>query len=166
MLNTLKQTGAQIGRDINQAWDRLAEGWRQLLSRSSHALTEFRQPGGLRASDQGREGFPSWGLLAGELEETARDVVLRLELPGLDRADCTVTIEDKVLCVSGEKRLERDTDGSTYHVMERAYGAFERTFALPRSVLTEQAQASFRNGVLTVRLPKAGGERSRLIKVS
>ena len=166
MLNTLKQTGVQIGRDINQAWDRLAEGWRQLLSRSSHALTEFRQPGELRASDQARDAFPSWGLLVGELEETARDVVLRLELPGLDRSDCAVTIEDNVLRVSGEKRLERDTDGSTYHVMERAYGAFERVFALPRNVLPEQAQASFRNGVLTVRLPKAGGERSRLIKVS
>ncbi len=59
-----------------------------------------------------------------------------------------------------------ETDESTYHVMERVYGAFSRSIALPRNVAIDQAEASFKNGVLTVRLPKAGSERGRSIAVS
>lgn len=85
-------------------------------------------------------------------------MLLRLELPGLDKDDCKIVIEGNVLHLSGEKRFERETDDSTYHVMERAYGAFQRSIVLPRNVNIEQAQASFKNGVLTVRLPKQGSD--------
>ena len=167
MMNSLKQTGANIGREIGRAWESLSQGWHELLSRSGEALTHFTH----RKQDQetGTDspvGFPQWSLLAGEMEETSRDVLVRVELPGLEKADCTVRIEGNVLYVSGEKRFERETDDSTYHVMERAYGLFQRTIALPRNVDIDRAQASFRNGVLTVRLPKEGGEKSTSIPVS
>ena len=171
MLNTLKQTGRNIGREINRAWDNLSEGWRELLSRSSHALTHFARGKELaepeeRVMDIVPPGFPRWSLLAGELEETPRDVLVRVELPGLDKEDCRVTIEGNVLRVSGEKRFERDTEDSTYHVMERAYGAFERTIPLPRNVAIEQARASFKNGVLTVHLPKQEAPEPRSLQLS
>jgi HSP20 family protein len=171
MLNTLKQTGRNIGREINRAWDNLSEGWRELLSRSSHALTHFSRGKELaeppeRVMDIVPPGFPRWSLLAGELEETPRDVVVRVELPGLDKEDCHVSIEGNVLRVSGEKRFERDTQDSTYHVMERAYGAFVRTIALPRNVNADKAEASYRNGVLTVRLPKGGLDKAKAIQVA
>ena len=110
--------------------------------------------------------FPRWSLLAGELEETGHDVVVRFELPGMDKDDCTIHIEGNVLHLSGEKRFERDSSDSTYHVMERAYGAFQRSIALPRNVNVDQAKASFKNGVLTVRLPKEGGSSAKAIAVS
>ncbi|MBT9505589.1 Hsp20/alpha crystallin family protein [Rhodoferax sp.] len=167
MLNSLKQTGKNIGREIGRAWESLSEGWRELLSRSSDALTHFTH-----RKDEEQKGsselamLPRWGLLAGELEETRKDVVVRLEVPGLDKDDCKIVIEGNMLHLSGEKRFQRETNDSTYHVMERAYGMFQRSIALPRNVNVEEAEASFRNGVLTVRLPKEGADRAKSIPVS
>jgi HSP20 family protein len=167
MLNALKQTGKKIGREISRAWEDLSEGWRELLSRSGDALTHFT-----RHKDEGQKEsselatFPSWSLLAGELEETPKDVMVRLELPGMDKDDCQITIEGNMLHLSGEKRFERETHDSTYHVMERAYGSFQRSIPLPRNVNIDKAQASFKNGVLTIRLPKEGGGDAKSIPVS
>ena len=167
MLNSLKQTGKNIGREISRAWENLSEGWRELLSRSSDALTHFTRH---KDEDQKESSelatFPRWSLLAGELEETAKDVVVRVEVPGMDKDDCQITIEGNMLHLSGEKRFERETHDSTYHVMERAYGSFQRSIPLPRNVNIDKAQASFKNGVLTVRLPKEGGGDVKSIPVS
>ena len=100
------------------------------------------------------------------MEETDKDVLVRLELPGMEKDDCQITIEGNMLHLSGEKRFEREAHDSTYHLMERAYGAFERSIPLPRNVNVEQAEASFKNGVLTVRLPKQGATSSKSIRVS
>ena len=184
MLDALKTTGKNIGHQISRAWENLSEGWRELLSRSSGALTHFGQhkdeikvhgkdDAASAASDgspanTGSElaGFPRWSLLAGEVEETAKEIVVRVELPGMDKADCSITIEGNLLRLSGEKRAVRETHNSTYHVMERAYGAFERTIPLPRNVAIEQARASFKNGVLTVHLPKQEASEPRSLQLS
>jgi HSP20 family protein len=169
MLNSIKQTGRNIGRELSHAWSSLSSGWHELLSRSSNALTHFTHGKDDDKSDSlGGDTFPNWSLLAGELEETAKDVVVRLELPGLDKDDCQVILDGNTLYVSGEKHSERETIDSTYHVMERAYGLFQRAIPLPRNVTLDDAHASFKNGVLTVRLPKAGGagEPSHSIRVT
>lgn len=165
MLDSLKQAGINIGREINRAWEGLAEGWRELLSRSSNALTHFARA---RNDEQQTplDAFPRWSLLAGEVEETEKDVVVRVEVPGMEKEDCAITIEGNVLKLSGEKRYERETHDSTYHVMERAYGAFQRSIPLPRNVDIDKAEARYKNGVLTVRLPKTGGERVKSVPVS
>lgn len=166
MLNSLKQTGQTFGREISRAWDTLSEGWRELLSRSSDALTHFGH-----AKDETqpencvRATYPRWSLLAGEVEETASDIVVRIELPGMDKGDCHIKIEGNTLYLSGEKHIERATHNSTYHVMERAYGAFERAIPLPRQVNPDKAEARFKNGVLTVRLPKEGTDRGTTLSV-
>jgi HSP20 family protein len=161
MLDSLKQTSKTIGRELSRAWENLSDGWRELLSRSSDALTHF----GRQKNEQEQETNDG-SLLAGEVEETAKDVVVRVELPGLDKDDCQITIEGNLLHLSGEKRFERDTHDSTYHVMERAYGAFQRTIALPRNVNIDQAEAKFKNGVLTVRLPKEEATAAKSIQLS
>ncbi len=167
MLETLKNSGRRIGRQINRAWESVSEGWNELLGHSGNALTHFsRRSAGDGKADAGDAVFPAWGLLAGEMEETGKDVVVRLELPGLDRKDCRIEIDGNVLTVSGEKHVERETEDSIYHVVERAYGRFERSIVLPRHVDTERAQADFVNGVLTVRLPKLGGGKVRVIPVT
>ncbi len=167
MLNTFKETGKNLGREISRAWDKLSEGWHELLSRSSNALTPFTHHKNVEIpEDTALAQLPRWSLLAGELEETSKDVLVRVELPGMDKTDCQITIEGNVLHLRGEKRFEREASDSTYHVMERAYGAFHRAIPLPRNVNIDHAEANFKNGVLTVRLPKAGAERAKSIAVS
>lgn len=167
MLNSLKQTSQTIGREISRAWETLSEGWRELLSRSSGALTHFK-----RSKDDDQKNsdelatFPNWSLLAGELEETGKDILVRVELPGMDKDECQIRIEGNVLYLSGEKRFERETNDSTYHIMERAYGAFRRAIPLPQNVNIDKAEASFKNGVLTVRLPKQRSDGAKSIAVS
>lgn len=167
MLDTLKQAGMNVGREIGRAWENLSEGWRELLSRSSNALTHFsRGKDEVPVSGGDLARFPRWGLLAGEVEETAKDILVRVELPGLEKEDCRVTIEGNMLYMSGEKRIEREAGDSTYHVMERAYGSFQRTIPLPRNVDAGRAEASYRNGVLTVRVPKSAAAPGATVRIS
>lgn len=167
MLNSLKHTGKALGQQISHAWESLSEGWRELLSRSSGALTHFTGHRKEATSpDDVLALFPRWSLLAGELEETPSDVVVRVELPGLDKDDCRIVIEGNVLHLSGQKRFERESSDSTYHIMERAYGTFQRSISLPYNVNVEKAEARFKNGVLTVRLPKERGTAPRSIPVA
>ncbi len=168
MLDSLKQAGRNIGRELNRAWENLSEGWRELLSRSSDALTHFKRDNETDANAGGALAtFPRWSLLAGEVEETDKEVVVRIETPGMNREDCRITLEGNMLYVSGEKRFESETINSTYHIMERAYGAFQRAIPLPRNVDIDQAQATYQNGVLSVRLPKlAGSGTAKSIPVS
>lgn len=167
MLETLKETGRNIGRELGRTWGNLSDGWRELLSRSSNALTHFvRSKNDELAMNDEIATFPRWSLLAGEVEETGKEILVRIELPGMDKEDCHISIEGNMLYVSGEKRYERETHDSTYHLMERAYGSFQRAIPLPRNVDTDKAEAHYKNGVLTVRLPKVDGEKSRAIQVS
>lgn len=167
MLNSLKQAGKNIGRELSRTWENLSEGWRELLSRSNNALTHFSRSKDVeQAESRELATFPRWSLLAGEVEETEKEVVVSVEVPGMEKEDCHITIEGNTLYLSGEKRFERETQDSTYHVMERAYGAFQRSIPLPRNVDIDKADASYKNGVLTVRLPKVGSENIKSIKVS
>ncbi len=165
MLDSVKQAGKTISREINRAWENLSEGWRELLSRSSDSLTHFA----LNKDEEMNRSlatFPRWGLLAGEMEETDKDVLLRVEAPGMEKEDCHISIEGNMLYLSGEKRIERETHNSTYHLMERAYGTFERVIPLPRNVNVDKAVASYKNGVLTVRLPKENGTKAKSVPVA
>ena len=173
MLESLKQVGRTASQGLGRALENISEGWHELLHRSSGALTHFAYPkeaGGEAGDDRPMSGalltLPRWSLLAGEIEETGTDIVVRVELPGMDKEDCQISIRDNTLYLSGEKYLERDSSESDYHVMERAYGRFERVFALPKTVSPAKAEATYRNGVLTVRLPKENAEPNRFIPVA
>lgn len=170
MLDTLRQAGKNVGRELSRTWENLSDGWHDLVNRSSNALTHFSRkeasPHELNSGSAALATFPRWSLLAGEVEETDKEIVVRLEAPGMEKEDCRITIEDNVLYLSGEKRYARESHDSTYHVMERAYGAFQRAIPLPRNVDADNAEASYKNGVLSIRLPKVGGENGRTIRVS
>lgn len=167
MLDSLKDAGKNIGHEIGRAWEVVSEGWRELFSRSSNALTHFSH-----AKDVNPPAgpifapYPRWSLLAGEVEETEKEVVVRLELPGMEKKDLEVRVESDRLLLSGKKHFERISDDSAFHVMERAYGVFQRTIPLPKNVREDQAEASYLNGVLTVRLPKQETVPSKSIPVS
>src|SRR3954454_8833422 len=98
-------------------------------------------------------GQQRW-LPAMDLMETPGDYILRADLPGLKLEDVSLEIEDTVLTVSGERKLESETDGGGYHRLERAFGAFSRKLTLPKGVEADAVTASFTDGVLEVRIPK------------
>lgn len=90
-----------------------------------------------------------------DVAESDQDIKVTAELPGMDENDIDVRASDGMLTISGEKKSERETKDDDYVVRERSFGRFERTLALPEGVKAEAAQASFKNGVLTITIPKA-----------
>ena len=80
------------------------------------------------------------------MEETASDLVVRVEMPGVGKENFSIQIVGNTLFIRGEKQLARENGGSTYHLVERAYGSFERTIALPKNVDSEKSQANYVDG--------------------
>ncbi|WP_213981560.1 Hsp20/alpha crystallin family protein [Sphingomonas sp. dw_22] len=101
-----------------------------------------------------------------ELGESDKEIRITAELPGLDEKDVEIMVEDGVLTLRGEKRAEVEDKERGYS--ERSYGRFERRIALPRGIERDKAQATFRNGVLTVTLPRSAvaNENVRRIPVN
>lgn len=91
-------------------------------------------------------------MLAGKVEEAAREIVVRMGVPGMDNEDCHIRIKGSTLYLNGEKRYKRETHDSIYHVMERACGCCQRVIPLPGNVGINKAEAAYKNGVLIMRL--------------
>ena len=102
------------------------------------------------------------------VEERGGEILLTAELPGMTEDSVEITLENNVLTISGEKRDAREEveSGGKYHLVERGFGSFRRSFTLPRTVSAEGITADFENGLLTVRLPKAEKALSRKIEVA
>jgi HSP20 family protein len=101
-----------------------------------------------------------------DVVETEREIRVVTEMPGLRREDIEVDIENNVLTIRGEKREER-TEGSEgrYHLAERRWGTFARSFVLPRDVEADGIQARFEDGVLSVSVPKTERARRRKVEI-
>jgi len=102
-----------------------------------------------------------------DVREDENGIHVSTELPGLTGKDVKVTVDNGVLSISGEKRreIEQGEEGSGYHLVERRYGRFERSFTLPSGVDGEKVSAKFENGVLNVDLPKSEQAKPRQIVV-
>ncbi|MFY9824743.1 MAG: Hsp20/alpha crystallin family protein [Thermoanaerobaculia bacterium] len=101
-----------------------------------------------------------------DIQETEDAYRLIAELPGLTRDDVQITLENNVLRLSGERKLEKDVKRESYQRIERTYGAFARSFSLPHQVSSEGVSAAFDNGVLTITVPKAEQAKPRKITIS
>jgi HSP20 family protein len=100
-----------------------------------------------------------------DVYETENELVLKADLPEVELEDIDVRVENQTLTISGERKFEkRDTDKG-YHRIERSYGTFQRSFAVPNTFDTEKINAGFKNGVLSVTLPKKEAAKPRQIKV-
>lgn len=100
-----------------------------------------------------------------DLYEEKDDIVVKAELPGMDKDNIEVNLTDHTLTIKGEKKKEEEVKEENYYKSERSYGSFVRTLELPRDVHTEKVKASFKNGVLEVRLPKTEEAKAKEIKV-
>lgn len=93
-------------------------------------------------------------------------LIVEAELPGMNRDDFEVSVENNVLTLKGERKFEKKTEGDNYHRVERSYGSFTRQFTLPQTVTPDGATADFENGVLCVALPKREDTKARKIEIS
>lgn len=116
--------------------------------------------------EAGRGGQASTWSPAVDVFDTADAIVLKAELPGLKPEEVEVEVDDDVLSIRGERTFREEVEEGRYHRIERAYGAFARTMALPAGVKAGEITASFTDGVLEVRVPKAEQATPRKITIS
>lgn len=136
-------------RDLVSIQDRMNRLFEQTLSRS-----------------RGEEGVTAttW-TPAVDIYETAETIVMKAELPGVTREDIHIQIDGSTLTLKGERRFARDVQEESYLRIERAYGSFHRSFALPATVQQETVRAVLKDGVLELTLPKAEDSKPKRISV-
>jgi HSP20 family protein len=115
--------------------------------------------------EPGSGSTTTWAPLVDVYETEQHDLVLRAELPGMNREDIDVTIEHDVLTIKGSKKLAGEVKEDRYRRIEGSYGAFSRSFSLPDTVDGSKVSAEYKQGVLTVKLPFRAESKPRAISV-
>lgn len=113
---------------------------------------------------QNSDSFGSWAPVLDALEDNDKYVV-SVEVPGLKKEDISVVVHDGVLTVSGERKSEKEVKEGTVHRSERIYGKFSRSVSLPSAVRADAVTAAYKDGVLTVEVPKAEEAKPKSIEV-
>jgi HSP20 family protein len=127
-------------------------------------LEEFGWPARRRWQGE-EEGAESTWLPAVDMTETKDEYALKVDLPGLAKEDVKVTFTEDVLTIAGEKKAEKETKEHNLHRSERVFGAFTRSFRLPGPVAGDKIKAEFKNGVLSLNVPKAEGSKPQEIQI-
>ncbi len=133
MLDLIPYRGSLLGRDIFDRFDRLFE--------------DFELPS---LFEEKEAWVPAFDVI-----EKEKEYVVTAEVPGIDPKDIDITISNGILTIKGEKKREQESKDENYYYMERQYGTFQRSFRLPDEVKTDEVDAKYKNGVLTLVLPKA-----------
>lgn len=113
----------------------------------------------------GTHGLPSAAPRT-DVSETDDGVEVCVELPGMDEKDIDVSLGDGVLTIRGERKAEKEEEKKGYFLSERSYGSFYRSIPLPPGADTDKAEAKFKNGVLTITLPKTPEAREKVRKIA
>ena len=101
-----------------------------------------------------------------DIFENDNNIVLKAELPGVDPKDVEVRVEDNTLYLKGERKFEKEVKEDNYHRIERSYGSFARIFALPGSIDSEKVQAEYKDGILSLTIPKREEAKPKTIKIN
>jgi HSP20 family protein len=127
-----------------------------------------------RLFDDFTRGFPSLSMAPAnggklmpvtDVTETDKEIEITAELPGLEDKDVQINFADNLLTIKGEKKVEKEQKDNNYRMVERSYGAFERTIELPEGVAPESIKATIAKGVLTVTVPKPAPAQAKTIEV-
>jgi HSP20 family protein len=132
----------KLRREMDRLWDSFFEG----------------RPG-RRIREEG-EWLPSI-----DVSETKSDFVVKAELPGMEAKDIEISLNEGLLTIKGEKKQEIEEKEEGYHLIERSYGSFTRSIRLPKEVQSDKINASYKNGVLKVILPKSEEAKKKEIKI-
>lgn len=135
------------------------------LDEFSNRLSQFFGSTSPRRAN-GREDITvsEWAPLV-DITEDDKEYVIKAELPEVKKNDVKVRVEDGVLYISGERHFEKEEKGKRYHRVERAYGSFTRSFALPEDADAQQVNADFKDGVLSVHVAKDKNAKPKYIEV-
>lgn len=160
-----------LKENFGSLFGNIAEGWKHLRNSATNALTNFK-PGNktnLPTTGEIDDSFymPSfgWSMLGGDVFEDDDRLVVRVEVPGIPKEDINIDVSERALVISGEKQFERESSQGRWRVMQCAYGNFRREVPLPVEVKTDNAHASYKNGVLRVELPKANPGKPKGVRV-
>jgi len=100
-----------------------------------------------------------------DIYETVDNLVINVEIPGMNKDDITVEVKNNTLCLKGERKFEKDVKEENYHRIERSYGAFYRVFSLPANINQNKVKASYKNGVLEISIPKEEKSKPKQVSV-
>ena len=101
-----------------------------------------------------------------DIHETENELVLKADIPGVNEKDIDVRVENNTLTVRGERSFNKEVKEDNYLRIERTYGSFSRSFGLPNTVNTEAIKAEYKNGVLTVEMPKRAESKPKQVKIN
>jgi HSP20 family protein len=152
---TMDLLGAMVNRDAFRELEGMSDRLNRLLNGRA-------TPAGGRDESM---AVVEWTPIVDVLETDA-EFQIRAELPGVDKNDVKLFVADGLLTISGHREQEKDEKGKRYHRRERVHGSFARSFTLPDSVDEQKVGAEFRNGVLTVRLPKSEKAKPKSIEIT
>ncbi len=109
-----------------------------------------------------KEGF--W-MPSVDVEETDSSYIVRADLPGMEKNDIKIALTEDTLSIKGERKMKKEEKGKTYHRIETSYGKFQRTITLPAEIKPDEAKAEYKNGVLTINLPKSEKSKPKEIEI-
>ena len=144
-----------LRQEIDQAFANVMKGWPQVWEQDP--FKAFGMPAALA----GGELSPKVEML-----EANGGYEISAELPGLDEKDIAVTVQDGMLTLSGEKKAEREEKKKNYHLSERSYGSFKRSFRIPDDVQSDKITAEMKNGVMTITMPKSAERKAKARKIA
>ena len=101
-----------------------------------------------------------------DIYETEGEIVVQAELPGMDRKDISLNLENNVLTIRGDRQFKKETKEDNYHRIERSYGGFSRSFSIPTSVDEDRIRADYKDGVLRIALPKKEQAKPKQIQIA
>ena len=145
--------------DSSKAWQWLMNGWHVLRDKAVSAVTYFTPQ---REQDQSSQ---RWGVVAIDITEQKGAIHLELELPGMDKKDLSVEVHNNRVVVSGEKHSSATRHEGSLVVTERAYGSFQRVIPMPCEVTSKGTKAVYKNGVLSVTVPKDTSLQPKAIEI-
>lgn len=138
--------------------------WKDVISLRDEIDRLFEDFFPIRSSER-RDLFSDVLSPAIDIYETKDDVVIKAEIPGINKEDIKINIVDNSLIIEGEKKQEKEVKDENYYRVERRYGTFRRVIDIPVPVKTEEVEATYKDGVLEVKLPKKEEAKPKEIEV-
>jgi HSP20 family protein len=140
-----------LHREINRVFENFSRGFMTLAPFSTDLFSESQ-----------------WGAFNPKVDirESAKEMDISAELPGMDEKDVQVSLTNNALVIRGEKKAEKEEKGKEWHRVERSYGSFYRAMVLPEGLDTNKAEATFKKGILHVIVPKRAGAKQETKKIA
>jgi HSP20 family protein len=138
--------------------------WREMTATHNYLNRFFDNSFTNGRFDNGEFEVTNWHPMV-DIYDREGEIVIKAELPGLEKKDITIDVKDRVLTLKGERAYDNETKDEKYYRRERAYGKFQRSFTLPAGLDAEKIKADYKDGLLSVEIPKPEKEKPKEITI-